>query len=79
MELRQALYDGSLDPSRLLTFSHKELAPKELQRQRTEELKTAIDTIRTDWKKASNVSDNGIFQCPKCKSRKTTFKQKQTR
>ena len=69
----------------LVTCDPKDLASKEIKQLREKMLKEGLDAARTDFqseqlkKKALESGAEGFFTCKKCKSKKTTYFQMQTR
>lgn len=59
--------------------SMQELASSELKKQRESEAKYAKDAARSDWDRVNERGATEMFRCSKCKQRKCTYYQKQTR
>lgn len=76
-ELCWSIYDGHLPPEKLISMEPQELASAEVKRAREQARKDAIDAARCDWDDGGATVD--MFRCGKCKQRKTTFYQLQTR
>jgi len=73
--LRNALFTGGLEVSRLIHMSHEELANPKLQEERRK-LKEHQIAARQDYKMAASCT---MFTCHKCGKNETTYFQLQTR
>jgi len=73
--LRNALFTGALEVTRLIKMSHEELANPKLQEERRK-LKEHQIAARQDHKIAASCT---LFQCFKCGKNETTYFQLQTR
>eukprot|EP00640_Fibrocapsa_japonica_P003254 CAMPEP_0113953028 /NCGR_PEP_ID=MMETSP1339-20121228/90756_1 /TAXON_ID=94617 /ORGANISM="Fibrocapsa japonica" /LENGTH=328 /DNA_ID=CAMNT_0000961727 /DNA_START=55 /DNA_END=1038 /DNA_ORIENTATION=+ /assembly_acc=CAM_ASM_000762 len=87
-KLRADVVNGSLAPDLLVQLSSDELATDDLRNERARIREDAINASRSDWDAANDQKLNamcgikqmeGLFQCFRCKSKKTTHTQKQTR
>jgi transcription elongation factor S-II len=76
-ELRLSIYDGRIPPELLVEMDEKDLASGELKQQREADRKYARDATRSDWNKNNRQTD--MFKCGKCKERRCTYYQLQTR
>jgi transcription elongation factor S-II len=75
--LRERVLRGELDAARLVRMTAQELAPAELieQQRKSREYHMAAITINA----ARQDATTDMFQCGRCKERKTTYYQMQTR
>jgi len=79
-DLTRNLYLGFLQPEAVIHMKITELASSELQKQRKQERKDAIDATRSDWdEEKAAKTQGGMFKCGKCKQSKTRHYQMQTR
>ena len=76
-DLNDALLCGAYTPEQIVAMSVKELASKQLKEQREAEAKWAAQEARSDLGKLNGLTD--MFRCGKCKERKCTYYQMQTR
>jgi len=76
-DLKASLFDGRLPPEDLVHMEPHELASEELKKQREAERKYAKEATRSDYWKGRNTTD--MFTCGKCKQKKCTYYQMQTR
>ncbi|KAJ1454286.1 transcription factor S-II-domain-containing protein [Pelagophyceae sp. CCMP2097] len=86
--LRLRLLRGDVDAQRLLRMGIEELATQELQKERERMAQHAHDARSLDWDKKNRDRINksigvdesrGMFQCGKCKSKRISNYEKQTR
>jgi len=73
--LRNALFTGALESTRLIQMSHEELANPKLQEER-KKLKELQIAARQDYKLTASCT---LFNCFKCGKNETTYFQLQTR
>ena len=76
-DLNDALLCGAYTPEQVVSMSVKELASKQLKEQREAEAKWAQQEARSDLGKLNGLTD--MFRCGKCRERKCTYYQMQTR
>jgi len=76
-DLNSRIFNGEVTPKVLITLSALELAAEELNAERKKVLQDSLDARRTDWGKDKGVTE--MFKCGKCKQRKCTYYQMQTR
>ena len=76
-DLNDALICGAYSPEQVVAMSVKELASKQLKEQRQAEAKWAQQEARSDLGKLNGLTD--MFRCGKCRERKCTYYQMQTR
>jgi len=76
-DFNQRLYFCEVEPEELATMNEFDMASDALKRQRESDLKYAMEARKTDLNVGSVGTD--MFQCPKCKERKTSYTQRQTR
>ena len=76
-DLNDALLCGAYTPEQVVSMSVKELASKQLKEQRQAEAKWAAQEARSDLGKLNGLTD--MFRCGKCRERKCTYYQMQTR
>eukprot|EP01103_Thecamoeba_quadrilineata_P015703 TRINITY_DN5040_c0_g1_i1.p1 TRINITY_DN5040_c0_g1~~TRINITY_DN5040_c0_g1_i1.p1 ORF type:complete len:370 (-),score=101.86 TRINITY_DN5040_c0_g1_i1:143-1252(-) len=77
-ELRLSVLEGKISPERLVQMTTQELASREMQQKRAE----TEDYFTKAAQANSNTSDlhtTDMFTCGKCKERKCTYSQLQTR
>jgi transcription elongation factor S-II len=87
-KLSLGILDNQLDLHELARADPSELATDEFKRNAAKEKKAAAEEVQLDWERKNRrkqleaaglkISD-GQFACPKCKSKNTTFYEKQTR
>ena len=76
-DLSAALLCGAWSPEQVVGMSVKELASSSLKAQREAEARWARDEARSDLGKLNGLTD--MFRCGKCRERKCTYYQMQTR
>ena len=76
-DLNDALLCGAWSPEQVVSMSVKDLASQSLKAQREAEAKWARDEARSDLGKLNGLTD--MFRCGKCRERKCTYYQMQTR
>jgi transcription elongation factor S-II len=76
-DINDALLCGAWTPEQVVSMSVKELASQSLKAQREAEAKWARDEARSDLGKLNGLTD--MFRCGKCRERKCTYYQMQTR
>lgn len=76
-DLNDALLTGAWQPETVVTMAVKDLASVALKAQREAEAKWAREEARSDLGKMNGLTD--MFRCGKCKERKCTYYQMQTR
>lgn len=76
-DINAALLCGAWTPEQVVAMSVKELASSSLKAQREAEAKWARDEARSDLGKLNGLTD--MFRCGKCRERKCTYYQMQTR
>ena len=76
-DINSALLCGAWQPETVVGMSVKELASSSLKAQREAEAKWAREEARSDLGKLNGLTD--MFRCGKCRERKCTYYQMQTR
>ena len=76
-DLNDALLCAAYSPEQVVAMSVKELASKQLKEQRQAEAQWAAQEARSDLGKLNGLTD--MFRCGKCRERKCTYYQMQTR
>lgn len=87
-QLRQDVREGVVPPERLVVMTSTELMAKEKREAMDKAVHDRTEARRLDWheKNADKINKQcgiketeGMFECGRCKSTKTTYTQKQTR
>lgn len=78
-ELNQQIYSGAIEVERLPCISSEEMASSELKKQRKDIVAFEKDAVRSDWAKESMTGTTDMWRCARCKERKCTYYQMQTR
>lgn len=78
-EFRKRIMIGNLKPESIATMDPKEMQDEALKRKRVEMEKDIIDAKRSDYMIANMKVKEGMYTCSKCKGKKTTFYEQQTR
>lgn len=76
-DLNDALLAGAWTPEQIVSMSSKDLASQSLKEQREKDAKWEMAAARSDLGKLNGLTD--MFRCGKCKERKCTYYQMQTR
>jgi len=79
MDINRRLLTGEVSPDDVATMKEADMASDALKRLRQETERNAIDARRSDWDKEHGAGATDEFKCHKCKKRRCTYFQKQTR
>lgn len=79
--LRKSLLSGEVSPSELVKMNKNELVSKEMKEKKEKLIDDDFNMRRTDWNKKQfeKLGIEGFYICFKCKLKKTTYFQMQTR
>jgi len=78
-DFRKKLYVGAIPAEEVATLTSADMASAEKQKARDAQRKDALEACQSDWDLRNIQREEGQFPCGKCKSRKTTYFQMQTR
>lgn len=79
--LRKSLLSGEVSPGELVKMNKNELVSKEMKEKKEKLIEDDFNMRRTDWnrKQFEKLGIEGFYMCFKCKLKKTTYFQMQTR
>lgn len=78
-EFKRKILDGKFTPEQLARMDPKDMLDDKVKKEKVEQEKQIVDSKRSDYMIANMVIKDGMFPCRKCKSKKTTFYEQQTR
>ncbi|CEL96751.1 unnamed protein product [Vitrella brassicaformis CCMP3155] len=78
-ELNARVLYGDITPEKLARMSSQDMASNDKKAERDKHRQEAAEAAESDWHMRNLVQASGTFQCFKCKKRRTTFFQLQTR
>ncbi len=78
-DFNRRLLSGQVGYEEVVTMDEADMASDAMKKQRDEAIRHSIDSRRTDWDKESGAGATDEFKCHKCKKRRCTYYQKQTR
>jgi len=77
VQVRSQLISGAIKPSDVPRLTPDEMATEEMASKRVRIRQLAMEEVQSDWDvKHSDISD-GLFTCPNCNGKKTTYQQAQ--
>ena len=80
--MREKLMSGAVGPKQILHMKREDFLGAELKRQLSEADEARMQSMRTDWAREQDQKAglaDSFFTCKKCKSKKTSYYQQQTR
>uniref|UniRef100_A0A7S3MPU9 TFIIS-type domain-containing protein n=1 Tax=Favella ehrenbergii TaxID=182087 RepID=A0A7S3MPU9_9SPIT len=80
--MRTKLISGEVSPSEILRMKREDFLSADLKRQMSEAEEARMQANRTDWARAQDRKvgyKDSFFTCKKCRSKKTSYYQQQTR
>ena len=78
-EFKKKILDGIFKPEDLATMDPKDMLDDKVRQEKAELEKQIIDSKRSDYMIANMTIKEGMYTWRKCKSKKTTFYEQQTR
>ena len=81
-DFRGQLLSGELKPSAMIKMGKEDFISSERKKAQAQGKEAKMQAQRTDWARAEDKKGpipDGLFTCKRCKSKKTTFYQQQTR
>ena len=80
--MRQKLMTGTVTAKSILEMKREDFLNPELKRQLSEADEARMQSMRTDWAREQDQKAglaDSFFTCKKCRSKKTSYYQQQTR
>jgi transcription elongation factor S-II len=78
-EFKKRIVSGELSAESIATMDPKEMQDEALKKKRDEMEQSIVDAKRSDFMLANMNVKEGMYTCGRCKSKKTTFYEQQTR
>ncbi|CAI2374566.1 unnamed protein product [Moneuplotes crassus] len=78
-EFRSKIINGIFTPDDLAAMNPRDFLEDSLKKKRAKKETRIIDSKRSDYILANSKIKEGMYTCEKCKSKKTTFYEQQTR
>jgi len=78
-QFKKRIISGEINPVDIATMDPKDMLDDNLKKKRDDMEKDIIQSKRSDFMLANMTLKEGMYQCSKCKSKKTTFYEQQTR
>eukprot|EP00915_Cephaloidophora_sp_WS-2016_P001028 GHVH01001374.1.p1 GENE.GHVH01001374.1~~GHVH01001374.1.p1 ORF type:complete len:301 (+),score=38.79 GHVH01001374.1:72-974(+) len=78
-DFRKQIYVGAITPEQIPLLNSSDMASQEKKMARDGYRKDALEACQSDWEIRHVKREEGQFPCGKCKSKKTTYFQMQTR
>ena len=78
-DFKRKVFRGVYTPEEVATLDPKEMLDEKVKKKKAEMEKEIIDSKRSDYMLANMKIKEGMYTCSKCKSKKTTFYEQQTR
>jgi len=78
-DFRKQLYVGAIPSEEVATLTSADMASLEKQKDRHAQRQDALEACQSDWALRNIKREEGQFPCGKCRSKKTTYFQMQTR
>lgn len=78
-QFKRRIIEGDIKPEDIATMDAKDMQDSEIIKKLEEQEKSIIDSKRSDFMLANMTVKEGMYTCKKCKGKKTTFYEQQTR
>lgn len=78
-EFKKRIMSGEVKAEEIATMDPKDMLDEALRKKRDEMEKDIVDAKRSDFMLANMTVKEGMYTCSRCKGKKTTFYEQQTR
>lgn len=78
-DFKAHIMNGTIHPEEVAVMDVKDMQDDSLKEKRKKQEKAIVDSKRSDFMIANAKLKDGMYTCSKCKSKKTTFYEQQTR
>ena len=78
-ELNFKIASSAISPAKFVKMDSADMASSKLKKERKDIIKYQNDAARSDWARETLTGVTDMFRCGKCKQRKCTYYQMQTR
>jgi transcription elongation factor S-II len=75
---KKLVLSGSIRPADLPFLTSEQMSSEEKHEQRTLIRKLSLEEVQADWERRHATIGEGMFTCPNCQSRKTSYQQLQS-